>query len=350
LGAFFQGFWAALQAELGPPAPLLDALIEQAKTIWRWFTDLLGPVQASGDTWTAWGVNAGTALGAVIGTIAAWAGTNSGLITTIAALYGSWLALRLIWVLPIAPFARCRSCPAWIGTGPLMALLKGIKLLGGAFLRLGLLALANPIGLIIASVGALALVVYQNWDKITAYLGDKIETVRASFEVGVLNGVFTALSEFNPFVLTANGLKGLLKYIAELTHIPESIVTAFGSFSLYDPGIALMQSLWDGMASILPRLVASIKAKLVSLKPQWITDQQNWVGAVTRTTHPHVTMAGRCAPECPIRWANARLRSLCQASQGQSCPRGSCARRWRRVHWPRRSPQKARRISPPARH
>jgi hypothetical protein len=131
-----------------------------------------------------------------------------------------------------------------------------------AFLRLGLLALANPIGLIITSVAALALVVYKNWDKIVAFMTEKVEAVRAAFDEGILQGVFKLIAEFNPFVLAAEGMTGLIAYVMELIGVPEQIVEAFRAFSLFDTGVGLIQSLWDGLGSLVGAMVDEIRLNM----------------------------------------------------------------------------------------
>ena len=156
-------------------------------------------------------------------------------------------------------------------------MLSGVRLLAGAFVRLGLLALANPIGLIIAAVAALAYVVYDNWDKIVAKVTEKIEVVRAAFDEGLLKGVFKLLSEFNPFTLAVEGMIGLIAYVMDLLGVPEQIIEAFKEISLFATGVTLMKSLWDGMASIVDQAVNFIVQKLKDLKPDWISDLQAWV-------------------------------------------------------------------------
>ncbi|AZV77876.1 phage tail tape measure protein [Parasedimentitalea marina] len=262
LQTFFVGFWQTFRDALGPAAPMLDSIITYAKEIWQWFTNLLGPMDATEQQWLSWGTNAGTALGGVVGRVIEWTSANSGLVATVAKLYGGWLALRLVWLLPMAPIRAAGRLLAWIGKGPMVALLRGVKLLSTAFWRLGLLMLANPVGLIITSLAALALVVYQNWDRLVAFLTEKVEAVRAAFDQGILQGVFKLLAEFNPFTLAMEGMQGLIAYVMELLGVPEQIVEAFRAFSLYDTGVALIQSLWDGLGSLVGAMVDEIRLNM----------------------------------------------------------------------------------------
>ncbi|WP_107495318.1 phage tail tape measure protein [Thalassobius sp. I31.1] len=277
LKVFFAGFWASFREALGPAGPMLDGIIDNVRALWSWVTSLLGPLDANAATWNAWGQSAGTAIGGVVGAVMSWTGASGELITTIAQLYGGFLALRLIWKLPLSPLRLAGNAVAWIGRGPLVWALRGVRLLSGAFLRLGLVALTNPIGLVITSVAALAVVVYQNWDKVVSYFTEKLETVRSAFDEGLLKGVLTTLAEFNVFGMMLDGMQGLLAYVMELIGVPDQIVAAFASFSLWDTGVNLMQSLWDGMGSIVENMTAALSAKIASLKPQWLTDLQSWV-------------------------------------------------------------------------
>ncbi|WP_052245147.1 phage tail tape measure protein [Halocynthiibacter namhaensis] len=284
LKSFFTGFWVAFREALGPAAPMLDGIIESAKSLWTWFTNLLGPLDANAQTWTGWGTAAGTAIGGVVTAVMNWTGVSSELITTIAGVYGGFLALRLIWKLPLSPLRLAGRAIGWIAKGPLIWAMRAVGLLSRAFLRLGIMVMANPIGLVIASVAALAFVVYQNWDKIVAYFTDKVEVIRAAFDEGLLQGVLTSMAELNPFTLMTDVMKGLVVYVMDLLGVPDEITTAFSEFSLWDTGVNLLQSLWDGMASIVENMTASISAKIASLKPQWLTDLQNWVGGDDSTS------------------------------------------------------------------
>ncbi len=277
LQAFFVGFWNGFREALGPAAPMLDAIADSVKGIWEWLGNLLGPLDASLEQWTAWGTSAGEAVGGFVAKLSEWTGVNGEILASAAALYAGFSALRFIWWLPAAPIIAAGQLLAWVGKGPLKLLLSGVRLLARSFVRLGLLVLANPIGLIIAAVAALAYVVYDNWDKIVAKVTEKIEVVRAAFDEGLLKGVFKLLAEFNPFTLAVEGMIGLVAYVMDLLGVPEQIIEAFKEISLFATGVTLMKSLWDGMASIVDQAVNFIVQKLKDLKPDWISDLQAWV-------------------------------------------------------------------------
>jgi|GEM_PF-1010018 len=279
LQAFFVGFWEGFRASLGPAAPLLDGIADAAARLWQWIVDLTGPLNASREEWSAWGNGAGAAVGELLGKLSDWGGLNLQLVGSLAALYAGFAALRLIWWLPLSPLVAAGKILSWLAKGPLVWLLKGVRLIGVAFARLGALALANPIGVILAAVAGLAYAVYDNWDKVVSYLMDKVDAVKAAFDQGLIQGVFKLLAEFNPFTLAMEGAIGLVAYVMELLGVPEQIISTFKEYSLFVTGVDLMKSLWDGMGSIVDQAVGFIVEKFKALKPQWLTDLQNWIGS-----------------------------------------------------------------------
>ena len=234
----------------------------------------------------------------ILGVVTDWAAANPELISTILKVTGGLLMFRLgsiaaRWavlslVTPVLHLIRglgwlMISLPRIGGFllalgGPLKTVLSGVLLLSKAFLRLGLLMLTNPIGLVILGVAALAKAIYDNWDRIVRHVTEKVMAVKTAFDEGLVNGVFKLLSEFNPFTLATEGMQGLLAYGMDLMGVPDEIVKAFREFSLFDTGVALIRSLWDGMFSLIDTVVASVVAKFKNLKPQWLTTLQNRIG------------------------------------------------------------------------
>ena len=76
---------------------------------------------------------------------------------------------------------------------------------------------ANPIvagiALAVAAIAGLAYVIYKNWDNIVEFFLEKFSDVRAAFQDGFLNGIGKILLEFNPTVLIAEGINGLIDYL-----------------------------------------------------------------------------------------------------------------------------------------
>lgn len=152
--------------------------------------------------------------------------------------------------------------------GPLKYAAIAVGWLSKAFLKLGVAMLANPIGATIAAIAALVYVIYDNWDGIVDWFWAKIDRIRAAFEEGFFKGIWTLFKEFNIITLMREAISGLAGY-------------------LYETGGELMQSLWDGMGSILGTMVAAIKAHLMSIVPDWLLQAWNYVyggGENTETT------------------------------------------------------------------
>ncbi|MGV6840165.1 MAG: phage tail tape measure protein [Planktomarina sp.] len=293
----------------------------------------------------------------VIAALQAWGEANPELITLLGKLAGATVlfmagsvALRWAVLALIMPFLKLakgafwllRGLPmlgtavAWLAKGPLLWLLSGLKVVGLALLRIGLLAMANPIGILITSIAALAYVVYQNWDSIVSYFDGKISSIKSAFDEGLINGTFKILSELNPFTLAYDGADGLFKYVTgwsfgdifnEITQsapfqnalasadaflikttgwslaqvwdsfpslnpftnaitaaeglwtyisnwdvgkIVTDMQTNFATLNLYQIGVDALQSLWDGMLSLLQTMVLDIQSKLTGMLPEWM--------------------------------------------------------------------------------
>ena len=165
------------------------------------------------------------------------------------------------------------------GVAAVRALGTAVTWLGRAFLIAGRFMLANPIVAVIAAIAGLAYVIYANWDGIVAFFQEKIERVRAAFDEGLLNGVLKALAEFNPFTLSLDGAIGLYTYLTsgwDLSWLTDRL-NAIGDINLYDAGVRIIRSLWDGAASILGAMVSAISAKLAAIMPAWMRAAWDWV-------------------------------------------------------------------------
>jgi hypothetical protein len=165
----------------------------------------------------------------------------------------------------------------WLNMTPIKAVIGSVKMLGGLFVKLGALVGLNPIGAVMMALVGLAALVYSHWDEISVWFSTKMEAVRAAFDQGLLQGVFKVLAEFNPFRLAVEGLQALLGKVLEMIGVPDQIVQAFTQFDLFGTGAALLQSLWDGMASLVPQMVGAISSQLSGIMPEWMKDAWNWV-------------------------------------------------------------------------
>lgn len=149
--------------------------------------------------------------------------------------------------------------------------------LGRTLAIAGRALLTNPFFLAIAGIAAAVYVIYDNWDGIVEWFQDKIARVAAAFDTGLLNGVLALIAEFNPFTLMAEAALGLWTYLTGWTwdDLSAGLAAAF-DIDLGAAGAALIRSLWDGMLSVLDQMVASVRATLVSIVPDWLIEAWNW--------------------------------------------------------------------------
>lgn len=170
---------------------------------------------------------------------------------------------------------------ATLASRALLAAPAVIRGIGTAFVwtgrmawRAGIALLTNPIFLAIAAIAAAVYVIYDNWSGLVAFFTEKIDKVRAAFQVGLLEGVLTALSQFNPFRLMLEGAIGLIEYLTgwDLSPITSAIKEAF-SIDLFEAGVQMIRSLWDGISSLIGEMTAWVKEKLAGMIP----DMPDWL-------------------------------------------------------------------------
>jgi tape measure domain-containing protein len=158
-----------------------------------------------------------------------------------------------------------------MATGALPLLAGAIRFVGRALLIAGRAALANPLMLVLVAIAGLAYVIYDSWDNIVAYFTEKIDRVRAAFDEGLLNGVLKLLSEFNPFILARDAAEGLFTYLTGWTFadVTAALLGAF-DIDLVDKGIAMIQSLWDGIKMKIGEMTAWVSEQLSGMMPDWM--------------------------------------------------------------------------------
>ncbi|EGJ20127.1 putative tape measure protein [Cereibacter sphaeroides WS8N] len=151
----------------------------------------------------------------------------------------------------------------------LRGLVTALQLVGRTLLVVGRAALANPILLVIAAIAGAAYVIYRNWDGIVAYFQGKIDRVRAAFDQGLLNGVLAALAAFNPFVLMMDAAEGLLRYLTgwDFADVTAALTAAF-DIDLFQLGVDMILSLWEGIKSVMGQLTAYVQEQLSGLIPE----------------------------------------------------------------------------------
>lgn len=178
-------------------------------------------------------------------------------------------------------------------------LAQGVVLVGQALVSAGALALANPLLLVLAAVAGAAFVIYRNWDGIAGYFADKIDRVRAAFDQGLLHGVLKTLSEFNPFLLMMDAAKGLFAYLTgwSFDEVTAAIRAAF-DIDLFQAGVEMILSLWNGIKSVIGQLQAYVKEQLSGLIPEmpaWLKSMSGSGADAAATTpdNPAVEMGQR---------------------------------------------------------
>lgn len=275
LASFFSALWASFREALGPAAPMLDGLVARFKGLRDWVLRLTGPIDESGEAWQRWGRAVGTALGSAVRRVKDWVAAHPGLARALAYLIAALGLVRLL-VTPVSAAFRVFSTLAGILGTVLGVAAKAVIWLGRAFMIAGRAMLANPILAVIAAVAGAAYVIYRNWDGIVAYFREKIDRVRAAFDQDLLNGVLTALSEFNPFRLMRDAAEGLFRYLTgwSFDDVTRALIEAFTSIDFIQIGIDMMNALWQGMKSIVGQIGTWFKAQATS----WIPEMPSWLG------------------------------------------------------------------------
>lgn len=215
------------------------------------------------------------------------------------------------WVQSIGGWERALSIfAALVVAIKLAPLVTALASLAAAFISLGTavagalasiaaLLVANPIGLIVATVAAAVYLIISNWETlgpwfaslwesikgifgrawdwikdhasgpavvdgilaafaaIPGHFADIFARIRDAFRVGFLDGLNQILFEFNPLVFIAKAFDAVLKYLT--------------GFSLFEVGKAVIASLWDGLKSKWGEVVAWLAKKIDELTG-WMPD------------------------------------------------------------------------------
>jgi hypothetical protein len=139
--------------------------------------------------------------------------------------------------------------------------------------------LANPLTWVVAgvlvavaAVAGAAYLVYQNWDKIAAFFSGLWADVKAAFDQGFIQGIAHILETFNPALLIAKGINGLIDYL-------------FG-INMQEIGSKWIGGLADGITSAWGELTAWLADAVTGLlnwMPDWVKDQLGLSGGMSGT-------------------------------------------------------------------
>jgi hypothetical protein len=179
-----------------------------------------------------------TGFNGVLERVNAWATANPGLVlgilkvaAGIAALSIGFSTVALALATTLGPFLAVRYGLSLIGIRlpSMIGLLfnlgsKVLPFVGQAFMWLGRLFLANPIGLAITAIAAAAYLIYANWDKVKAYFAGAWAEIKLGFSGGIAD-ILRTIVNFSPIGLFYQAFSAVMNYMG--VELP-SRFTAFG--------------------------------------------------------------------------------------------------------------------------
>ncbi len=273
------GVFDALKGQLGRLLDMMDQARDNG-TLQFWAERTAAAMLQVGSAIGAVARVVGPVLQAMVG----WAEANPEIATGLAqlaiVLAGAkvgMIALRLASIAFLSPLASILRIVGLVTTA-----VGG--LVGAPFVALG------------AAAAAAAFVLYDNWGRIGTFFADKFAEVRAGFEAGWTNGVVAVLREFNPVTLIAEAMAGLVDYAGQkFAEVGAKIHDTLSGIDLYDAGVAMIQSLWNGAIALVDQMVAAIKARLAGMLPEL----PSWLGGGGEAAAPAAAVAGPRAPITP---------------------------------------------------
>jgi TP901 family phage tail tape measure protein len=167
-----------------------------------------------------------TGFNGVLERVNAWATANPGLVlgilkvgAGIAALSIGFSTVALSLATTLGPFLAVRYGLSLIGIRlpSLIGLLfnlgsKVLPVVGQAFMWIGRLLMANPIGLAITAIAAAAYLIYANWDKVKAYFASAWAEIKLGFSGGI-GGILQTLANFSPIGLIYQAFSAVMNYM-----------------------------------------------------------------------------------------------------------------------------------------
>jgi TP901 family phage tail tape measure protein len=167
-----------------------------------------------------------TGFNGVLERVNAWATANPGLVlgilkvgAGIAALSIGFSTVALALATTLGPFLAVRYGLSLIGIRlpSVIGLLfnlgsKILPFVGQAFMWVGRLFMANPIGLAITAIAAAAYLIYANWDKVKAYFVGAWAEIKLGFSGGI-SGILQTLANFSPIGLIYQAFSAVMNYM-----------------------------------------------------------------------------------------------------------------------------------------
>ncbi|WP_170433030.1 tape measure protein [Ruegeria arenilitoris] len=198
--------------------------------------------------------------------------------------------------------------------GAFLALLNPLKLVRAAFIAIRFAIISTGIGALVVGLAMAGVWIYNNWSGLVAFfkgfggafmasLGPARPLVQGIVDIAAdlwqwmtdLTGPIDASAEtWRQWGVTAGEAVGSL--VSNIMNLPTYLSDLSGQ--LYDKGVEFMQSLWDGMASILTVMVDSISAKLAGIIPDWMKSAWEWAqGNDTEASTRAALLANRPGPQ-----------------------------------------------------
>jgi TP901 family phage tail tape measure protein len=218
-------------------------------------------------------------------------GAISAAILSMRALQGSLLLTRLAFLPFTAGLRAARramlgysAAVAIAGHGgalalvgrSMLALLSPIRILRGALFGLRVALISTGIGAVIVGIAAAGAWIYQNWAGIGEMFAGIAEGIRESFPAAgaIIDGISDSVAALagwfgdltGPIDASAEEWRGWGKAIGQsvgrvlqdVAELPGRIASALiaGGAAIYDAGVALIQSFWDGIVAKFDELLA----------------------------------------------------------------------------------------------
>jgi TP901 family phage tail tape measure protein len=197
-----------------------------------------------------------TGFNGVLERVNAWATANPGLVlgilkvgAGIAALSIGFSTVALALATTLGPFLAVRYGLSLIGIRlpSVIGLLfnlgsKVLPFVGQAFMWIGRLFMANPIGLAITAIAAAAYLIYANWDKVKAYFISAWAEIKLGFSGGI-SSILQTLANFSPIGLIYQAFSAVMNYMG--VELP-SRFTEFGGMIIS----GLVNGITNAMGSV----------------------------------------------------------------------------------------------------
>ncbi|HHG3093100.1 TPA: phage tail protein [Vibrio parahaemolyticus] len=183
----------------------------------------------------------GLVYGAKDFTVAVWEIGSS--VNSIVQVFGGWKTVGVA----VASLLAGKLVISLFGMG--QALFTAVRAIGT--LKVGMAGLnavmaANPIGLVVAAVGALifaGIQLYQNWDTVTAWFGEKLTWFKTEFPATF--NVIKTLFDWSPLGMIINNWEPLTGFFSDLWG---------GITGIFDAGLAKISGIWDTVSGWMDSL------------------------------------------------------------------------------------------------